>query len=47
MKKHLITMGILAIAYGVGCGGGEDNTPPCRKAVSPGDRQLVVLHGRV
>lgn len=26
MKKHLITMGILAIAYGVGCGGGEDNT---------------------
>lgn len=35
MKKHLITMGILAIAYGVGCGGGEDNTPPLPESRIP------------
>ncbi len=28
MRKHLITMGLLALVYGMGCGGGEENNPP-------------------
>jgi len=28
MKKRLITMGMLALTYGMGCGGGEENNPP-------------------